>query len=68
MKDIDQDDERLYNLMQKQKLHQAEMSMKKGEGKSEDVIKKYENILVQKFIIDDLIRKWSPVLDKLPDE
>lgn len=62
MKDIQKDDKRYHCLMSNQKCHQADKKI------SEDVIKKYEKILVQEKIIDDLIRKWSPVLDKLPDE
>lgn len=62
MKDIQKDDKRYHVLMSNQECHRADKKI------SEDVIKKYEKILVQEKIIDDLIRKWSPVLDKLPDE
>jgi len=42
--------------------------IEQDDAQIDEIIQKYENILVQEKIIDDLIRKWSPVLDKLPDE
>jgi len=42
--------------------------IKRDDEQIDEIIKKYDNILIQEKIIDDLIRKWSPVLDKLPDE
>jgi hypothetical protein len=42
--------------------------IKRDDEQIDEIIKKYDNILIQEKIIDDLIRKWGPVLDKLPDE
>jgi len=73
MKDIEKDDERLYHLIQKQKLHQAEMSMKKSTEVSADditeaVIKKYEEFLNHEQLLADLVEKWGPILDGEPDK
>jgi hypothetical protein len=62
MRNIERDDKRYHCLMSKQECHRADKKI------SENVIKKYEEILNQEKIIDDLIRKWSPILDKLPDK
>lgn len=43
MKDIEQDDEQLYQLLSKQQYHEAEESMKpKRRSSVEEVVKRYE--------------------------